>query len=147
MIKPVVSISAAQRITFRDWHRLRQFRLFTLMIGLELCLLFGFAGWLLSSAQPRTPLAAVPDLTPLTREIQGRLNGSIVDPMVEVKPGVAIRTSNIRGFRYAGHVYYYYIEGEPGYDPLSRGIVRPDQVEIMLRDSSGPQTIVIYRVR
>ncbi|WP_298821761.1 hypothetical protein [Chloroflexus sp.] len=146
MIKPVASISAAQRVTFKGLCQSRRFGLFTIMLGVELCLLLSVAGWLLSSAQPRTPLAAKPDLTLLTREIQGRLSGAILDPLIEVKPGVTIRSSNVRGFRYEGQIYYYYIEGVPGYDPLSRGLVRPDQVEIMLRDSSGPQTIVLYRV-
>lgn len=147
MIKPMVSAGAAQRIAIRRLFRLQRFSLFTAMIGIELCLLLGVLVWLLSAMPSRTPLAANPDLAPLVREIQGRLSGAIVDPLIEVKPGVAIRASNLRGFRYEGHVYYYYIEGAANYDPLSRGIVRPEQVEIMLRDTSGAQTIVLYRVQ
>lgn len=146
MIKPMVPAGAEQRIAIKGLFRWRRFSLFTVMIGLELCLLLGVLVWLLSAMPVRTPLAATPDLTPLTREIQGRLSGAIIDPLIEVKPGVAIRASNVRGFRYEGHIYYYYIEGAANYDPLSRGIVRPEHVEIMLRDSSGAQTIVLYRV-
>lgn len=146
MIKPMASASAEQRFSIKGLIRPRRASLFAVMVGLELGLLFSVLGWLLSAAPSRTPLAVTPDLTPLTREIQGRLSGAIVDPLIEVKPGVVIRSSNVRGFRYEGHIYYYYIEGEPNYDPLSRGLVRPDQVEIMLRDESGAQTIVLYRV-
>ncbi|WP_322487878.1 hypothetical protein [Chloroflexus sp.] len=146
MIKPMVSAGAEQRIAIKGLFHWRRFSLFTVMIGIELCLLLGVLAWLLSAIPARTPLAATPDLTPLTREIQGRLSGAIVDPLIEVKPGVAIRVSNLRGFRYEGHIYYYYVEGAANYDPLSRGIVQPDRVEIMLRDTSGTQTIVLYRV-
>ncbi|MFN3374768.1 MAG: hypothetical protein ACK44M_14535 [Chloroflexus sp.] len=146
MIKPMVSVSAEQRITIKQFIGTQRFNLFLLMVGIELCLLVSVLGWLLSAAPSRTPLAATPDLTPLTHEIKGRLSGAILDPLIEIKPGVAIRASNIRGFRYEGSIYYYYVEGAANYDPLSRGIVRPDQVEIMLRDESGAQTIVLYRV-
>ncbi|WP_448337086.1 hypothetical protein [Chloroflexus aurantiacus] len=147
MIKPMASIGAEQRITITDIWRSGRANLFFVMVGLELCLLLSVLVWLLLSAPPRPSLTTTPDLTQLTHEIQGRLSGLIIDPVIEVKPGVIVRSSNVRGFRYEGHVYYYYIEGAVNYDPLSRGLLRPDQVEIMLRDDSGEQTIVIYRVQ
>ncbi|WP_322820673.1 hypothetical protein [Chloroflexus sp.] len=147
MIKPMASVGAEQRITITDLWRSGRANLFFIMVGLELCLLLSVLVWLLLSAPPRPSLTTTPDLTPLTGEIQGRLSGLIIDPVIEVKPGVIVRSSNVRGFRYEGHVYYYYIEGAANYDPLSRGLLRPDQVEIMLRDDSGEQTIVIYRVQ
>lgn len=146
MIKPIVSARTKHPMTMTGMSRLRRFSLFTLMIGIELCLLVSAVGWLLSATPSRTPLSANPDLTPLVDEIRGRMSGEIIDPLIEVKPGITIRVSNIRGFRYAGSIYYYYIEGAPNYDPLSRGIIRPDQVEIVLRETSGTQTIVLYRV-
>ncbi len=121
--------------------------LFVVMIGLELGFLLSVLIWLLIATPLPTPLATAPDLTPLTREIQARLSGAVVDPLIEIKPGVTIHASNLRGFRYEGAVYYYYVEGQPNYDPLSRGIVRADQVEMMARDTSGDHVIVIYRLR
>lgn len=147
MIKPMASVGAEQRITITNLWRSGRANLFFIMVGLELCLLLSVLVWLLLSAPPRPSLTTTPDLTRLTDEIQGRLSGLIIDPVIEVKPGVIVRSSNVRGFHYEGHVYYYYIEGAPNYDPLSRGLLRPDQVEIMLRDDSGEQTIVIYRVQ
>lgn len=147
MIKPMASVGAEQRITITNLWRSGRANLFFIMVGLELCLLLSVLVWLLLSAPPRPSLTTTPDLTLLTGEIQGRLSGLIIDPVIEVKPGVIVRSSNVRGFRYEGHVYYYYIEGATNYDPLSRGLLRPDQVEIMLRDDSGEQTIVIYRVQ
>lgn len=145
MIKPMASVGAEQRITLMSLWRSGRANLFFIMVGLELCLLLSVLVWL--SAPPRPSLTTTPDLTRLTDEIQGRLSGLIIDPVIEVKPGVIVRSSNVRGFHYEGNVYYYYIEGAANYDPLSRGLLRPDQVEIILRDDSGNQTIVIYRVQ
>lgn len=147
MIKPMASVWAEQRITLMSLWRSGRANLFFIMVGLELCLLLSVLVWLLLSAPPRLSLTTTPDLTRLTDEIQGRLSGLIIDPVIEVKPGVIVRSSNVRGFHYEGNVYYYYIEGAANYDPLSRGLLRPDQVEIILCDDSGNQTIVIYRVQ
>lgn len=70
------------------------------MVGLELCLLLSVLVWLLLSAPPRPSLTTTPDLSRLTDEIQGRLSGLIIDPVIEVKPGVFVRSSNVRGFHY-----------------------------------------------
>jgi hypothetical protein len=147
MIKPMASVRAEQRITSKGRFWVGHSGLFWIMMGLELCLLLSVLVWLLSSIPLRTPLATTPDVTELAREIQGRINGTILDPMIEIKPGITVHSSNIRGFRFQGHIYYYYVEGAVNYDPLSRGLLRLDQVEIVLRDESGVRPIVIYRVQ
>ncbi len=91
-------------------------------------------------------------LTPLEAEtlraaIQSRLDNSFDDPLIEAAPGIVVRSSNIRGFLLNGVVYYYYIEGERNFDPLSRGAMDHDDIEVVLRDVSGPQPLVVYRLR
>lgn len=76
-----------------------------------------------------------------------RLDGTVDDPLVEAAPGVFVRSSNPGGLRLNGIVYYYYIEGECNFDPLSRGMVDHADIDIVLRDMSGPQPLVVYRLR
>jgi hypothetical protein len=94
-----------------------------------------------------TPLAAAPDRALVREAVLQRINGTVPDPLIDVGSGVSARTSNLRGFTLDGVTYYYYLEGKPGFDPLSRGAVSRDQVEIVLRDSSGPTPLVIYILR
>jgi hypothetical protein len=68
------------------------------------------------------------------------------DPLIEVVPGVIVRSSSVRGLRIADQTYYYYYEGRQSYDPLTRGAVQPNQVELLLRDTDAETTLVVYRV-
>ncbi|MDW8214178.1 MAG: hypothetical protein RMJ55_11520 [Roseiflexaceae bacterium] len=91
-------------------------------------------------------------LTPLETEtlraaVRSRLDETFDDPLIEAAPGIVVRSSNVRGFRLNGVVYYYYIEGDRNFDPLSRGAVDHDDVVVVLRDLSGPQPLVVYRLR
>jgi hypothetical protein len=93
----------------------------------------------------RAPLSRGADYSIVREAIWTRLNGA-PDPLIEIAPGVTARESNVRGFSLGGQTYYYYIEGQRGFDPFSRGAVRLDAIEIMLRDDGGPQTLVIYQL-
>jgi hypothetical protein len=118
------------------------------LMGVELVLLFSVLIWALFWLLPAsTPFAMHRDLTPVVETVRGSLSGTIDDPLIDVKPGVSVRASNLRGLSMGGSTYYYYVEGHTNFDPLSRGVIKSDSVEIMLRDNSGPSSIVIYRVR
>lgn len=123
-------------------------RLFATMLGLELLLLLAVLVWALSAlTTAQTPLAASQDLAPVREAITARLTGAVADPLVEVAPGVSARASSLRGFNLGGTTYYYFVEGTRNFDPYSRGAVGTDQIEVLLRDLSGPTPLVIYRVR
>jgi hypothetical protein len=94
----------------------------------------------------RAPLAASTDYMAVRDAIWSRVNGVVADPLIEVKPGVSVRESNVRGFTFNGQVYYYYFEGQRGFDPLSRRIVDANAIDIVLRDDAGPKTLIIYRL-
>lgn len=94
----------------------------------------------------RSPLAAGPDIARVREAVWARVNGTIDDPIVEVAPGVSVRSSSLRGFSLHGVTYYYYFEGRRGFDPLSRGAVDQRDVEVVLRDRGGPAPLVVYRV-
>jgi hypothetical protein len=93
------------------------------------------------------PAVDTVDYARVREAIWSRLNGDVSDPLIEVAPGVTARSSNLRGFALNGRTYYYYIEGRRGFDPLSRGTVDISAVEIVLQDTGGPQSLVIYRLR
>ena len=121
---------------------------FVLLVGGELLLLIGVLVWVLFwLTPPATPYAGRHDIRPLTEAVRARVGGAINDPLIEVRPGMNVRESNLRGLQLDGQVYYYYIEGQRNYDPLSRGAVVDEQVEVLLRDDSGSQSLVIYRIR
>ncbi len=122
-------------------------RAFAVLLGLDLLLVVGvLIGSLAWPFPPATPLAAPHALAPIQEAIRARLGGEVDDPLIEVAPGLSAHASNLRGFSLNDTIYYYYIEGAANYDPYSRGAVNAQAIEVLLRDHSGPTTIVIYRL-
>jgi hypothetical protein len=118
------------------------------LIIVELIILFGVLIWALGWLTPaQTPYASTHDLVPVQEAIYARLSGATLDPLVQVAPGVSARSSSLRGFALNDRTYYYYVVGEENFDPLSLGRVTEQQVEILLRDESGPQTLVVYTIK
>ena len=95
----------------------------------------------------QAPLAQTSDFATVRSAVQAHLSGTVDDPLIEVAPGVTARASSVGGFSLNGYTYYYYREGQPGFDPLSRSAITQEQVEMVSRDQFGLDTIVIYRVQ
>lgn len=119
---------------------------FWALFGLEAALIAVVLGVLLAALPARAPLAMSTDVTHVREAIVSRLNGTVSDSILEVAPGVTARASNIRGLALGGETYYYYLEGAKNFDPLSRAVVAQDGIEVLLRDTSGPHPLVIYRL-
>jgi hypothetical protein len=94
----------------------------------------------------RAPLARSADFATVRDAVWARVNGTINDPLTDIAPGISVRASSVRGFTLHGRVYYYYFEGQRGFDPLSRGAVAQRDVEVLLRDADGPKPLVIYEI-
>lgn len=94
----------------------------------------------------RAPLARAGDYAAVRDAVWARVNGTINDPLIDIAPGVSVRSSSVRGFTLHGQTYYYYLEGQRGFDPLSRGAVLPRDVEVVWRDNDGPRPLVIYEI-
>lgn len=123
------------------------FRTFWLLFVVEGLLILGMLILVLNLLLPsRAPLAQDGDYATVREAVWARLNGVVVDPLIEVEPGVTARSSNVRGFTLNGETYYYAIEGKQGFDPFSRGAVDQSQIEVVLRDTGGPFPLVIYRL-
>jgi hypothetical protein len=122
----------------------RTFLIICALEGLLITAVFLVAMYAL--APQHVPLVRSSDYATVREAIWARLNGTIDDPLVEITAGVSARESNVRGFALHGETYYYYIEGQRGFDPLSRGVVSFQGIEIVARDEDGPKPLVIYRL-
>lgn len=122
-------------------------RVFWMLLIGEAVLLIAVLVWVLNyAAQPTTALTTTEDVSLVREAVWARLMGTVNDPLIEVQPGISVRESNVRGFMLNGVVYYYYVEGNQNFDPLSRGAVDQDRVEVLLRDADGPLPVVIYTI-
>lgn len=122
-------------------------QLFWMLFAIEGLLVLGMLVLVLHLLLPnRTPLAATPDLATVREAIRSHPGTTIADSLIEVAPGITARSSNLRGFVLNGRTYYYYVEGQRNFDPLSKGAVDRSQIEVLLRDDTGPHTLVVYRV-
>ncbi len=117
---------------------------FWMLFAIEALLII--AGFLvLSRLLPMSqPASAVPDYSLVRTAVLQRVNGEILDPLVDVARGVRVPASSVRGFSLNGATYYYYFEGRTNFDPLSRRQISADHARVVLRDGSGNVSLVIY---
>ena len=92
----------------------RAFLIICTLEGLLIAAVFLVAMYAL--APQHVPLVRSSDYATVREAIWARLNGTIDDPLVEITSGVSARESNVRGFALHGETYYYYIEGQRGFD-------------------------------
>jgi len=120
---------------------------FWMLFTLEALFIAGVLALVLVLVLPaRAPLARSDDFAIIRNAAWAGVDGTSNDPLMEVAPGVNVRASSVRGFNLKGRVYYYYFEGQPSYDPLSSGAVVRRDVDVLLRDTSGPKPLVIYEM-
>jgi hypothetical protein len=120
---------------------------FWMLFILEASFIAGVLALVLALVLPsRAPLARSADFATIRDAVWARVNGTINDPLTDIAPGISVRASSVRGFALNGRVYYYYFEGQRGFDPLSRGAVAQRDVEVLLRDADGPKPLVIYEI-
>jgi hypothetical protein len=133
----VVASRAPQRSPLRFW----------MLFALEASFIAGVLALVLALVLPsRAPLARSADFATVRDAVWSRVNGTVNDPLTDIAPGISVRASSVRGFALNGRVYYYYFEGQRGFDPLSRGAVAQRDVEVLLRDADGPKPLVIYEI-
>jgi hypothetical protein len=132
--KPVVQVRRAGQRTF--W-------LLFALVGLLVIGMLLYA--VISLLPPQAPLAQSRDFATVRAAIQSRLHDT-TEPLVEVAPGIRAPASSVGGLALNGYTYYYYREGQANFDPLSRGKLQRDQVELVSREPLGQDMVVIYRV-
>ncbi len=134
---PVIMSAGPHRGTLGFW----------MLFALEASFIAGVLALVLALVLPsRAPLGRSADFATIRDAVWARVNGTINDPLTDIAPGISVRASSVRGFALNGRVYYYYFEGQRGFDPLSRGAVAQRDVEVLLRDADGPKPLVIYEI-
>lgn len=102
-----------------------------------------------SPVQIPTTLAGM-DSTELEAVIMGFVDGrsDIADPLVKLRDGIFVKTSNLNGIQIGPSRYFYSLAPESSFDPVSRGVMTLAQVEIVsqINDSDGFH-ITIYRAK
>lgn len=117
---------------------------FWLLFVAEAALVIGVLLLVMRALPSQAPLTATPDYSSVREAIYSRVNGTTLDPMIEVQPGVVAPASNVRGLELHGTTYYYYFEGQQNFDPVSRSRIGRERTQVVLRDDGGPHPLVIY---
>jgi hypothetical protein len=91
-------------------------------------------------------------LAPLTAEERARVlsyAGALQadDPLVEVRPGVQAKRSNVEGVSLDGRTVYYDVVGHQSFGPVARGRVREQDVVVLALAGEAPFQVVIYALK
>lgn len=68
------------------------------------------------------------------------------DPLMEVEPGVWVKTSNVKGINIDGETYYYSLAPHMSYDPVSRGEMSEEDVNVVYWDDDPEVSLLIYKL-
>lgn len=69
------------------------------------------------------------------------------DPLMEVESGIWVKTSNVKGVKVNGDTYYYSLWPHMSFDPVARGEVTEDEVDVVYEDDDSDMPLVIYRMK
>jgi hypothetical protein len=116
--------------------------------------LFGARGAAASPAvsAPAAPAAATSPATPLpAAELETVLSYARAmqtdDVLVQVRPGVFAKRSNVQGVSVGGKTVYYDILPHQSYGPLRSGKVSESQVNVLARDAQGGFMVLVYTMK
>lgn len=119
-------------------------RFFWILFGIELCVVLGVLFMLLQSGFLTTPASMTRETMAIQEAAWSRIQGDTADPVLTVAPGMDVQSSHIHGFDVNGTTYFYYVEGSPRFDPLSRPDITADDVQVVLYEQRGTDTLVVY---
>jgi hypothetical protein len=119
---------------------------FWALLAVQLVVVLAALVWSIDTLVPpgRVALADGDNRQHVVAAVYSRLNQQTPDRLLSVAPGVLARESSLRGFELNGSTYYYQLAGEQGFDPLSRGSVSHEQVEVVYRAANAGRTLLIY---
>jgi hypothetical protein len=69
------------------------------------------------------------------------------DPLVEVRPGVSAKRSNVEGVRLGGRTVYYDLSAHQSFGPLRAGKATPADVVVLARQGQGDFELVVYALK
>jgi hypothetical protein len=146
MINTRISGIAASRMSVASGRRHAAIG-FWVLFALEAAFVGGVLVLVLTLVLPsRAPLVRGADYATIRDAVWAHIQGTADDPLIDIAPGISVRSSSVRGFALNGRTYYYYFEGQRGFDPFSRGAVAQSGIDVVLRDADGPKPLVIYEI-
>ncbi|HEY8885112.1 MAG TPA: hypothetical protein VIO35_07350 [Chloroflexota bacterium] len=92
------------------------------------------------AAAPPSPVSEVLSLATTWR-------GPAGDPVIALAPGLPVKSSNYRGVRIGGTLYYYNLAPRQSYDPLARGEVTADQIQVVAVVGDPPNRVMVYSLK
>ena len=103
-------------------------------------------------AAPAAPAASTGPATPLpAAELETVLSYARAmqtdDVLVQVRPGVFAKRSNVQGVSVGGKTVYYDILPHQSYGPLRSGKVSESQVNVLARDAQGGFMVLVYTMK
>jgi hypothetical protein len=69
------------------------------------------------------------------------------DPLIEVESNIHIKESNVNGVSIDGKTYFYSLFPHMSYDPVSRGEVSKNEVNIIFEGQDEKIPIIIYTIK
>lgn len=128
----------------------RVLRGFLVVLLVASCLVIALATGLLASplpvASPFSEPAATPSPTDQVLAYALGWRGSAEDPSITLANGLKVKSSNYRGVRIGSTTYYYNLSPRPSYDPLARGEVTSDQINVVVIRGDYPNRVMIYTI-
>ena len=69
------------------------------------------------------------------------------DTLVQVRPGVFAKRSNVEGVQVGGRTVYYDILPHQSFGPLRSGKVAESQINVLARETSGDFLLLVYTLK
>lgn len=97
-----------------------------------------------------TPVGPRADVSTPVAEVLtyvGNWRGPGLDPLVTLPSGVQVKSSNYRGVQIGDTTYYYNLAPHTSFDPLARGVVTSDQIQVVAVVGDPPDRVMIYTIK
>ncbi|MGH2460249.1 MAG: hypothetical protein ACRDIY_15440 [Chloroflexota bacterium] len=96
------------------------------------------------------PVAPLPPPTSPAAQVlsyAGPWLGPGADPLIVLPSGARVKASNYQGVPVDGTTYYYNLAPRASFDPLARGVVTTEEIEVVAVVGDAPNRVMIYTVK
>lgn len=69
------------------------------------------------------------------------------DLLIEYKPNLWVKNSNVNGIHIDNTTYYYSLYPHMSYDPLTRGDISTDDIDLLYEEQHHAYSIFIYTIK
>ncbi len=90
-----------------------------------------------------------PPTSPVARVLPyvGTWLGPGADPLIVLPSGARVKSSNYQGVQIDGTTYYYNLAPRASFDPLARGVVTTDEIQVVAVVGDAPNRVMIYTLK